>query len=1160
MKNALIRVLKISLIILAFILVILLVFGVVLSLDWPWWVGLFLLLILIGLGMAFLFFRKVWLKRREEQFVQQIIDQDESHLKILAGKEKDDLKDLQNRWKEAIEALRRSHLRKYGNPLYVLPWYMVIGESGSGKTTALQSARLSSPFAEVSRTSGVSGTRNCDWYFFEQAIIIDTAGRYAIPIDEGKDKEEWQKFLTLLLKYRRKEPIHGLIVTIAANKLLEAPQESLEEEGKNIRRRVDELMRVLGAKFPVYVLVTKCDLIKGMTQYCDQLPEKCVDQSMGFLNRDLSTDMATLQENAINTLGERLRNHRLLLLHESKTREVDPGLLLFPEEFENLRKGLASFLKGAFVENPYQETPLLRGLYFSSGCQEGTPYSHFLKSLGLIGEKEVLPGTNKGLFLHDFFSKVLPKDKGLLAPTKRALEWKALTRHLGFTSWVVLGIALAGLLSFSFVKNLRTIREVSHEFTMKSTFLRGETPSDLNAMDRFRQAILEMERQNRNWIVPRFGLNESIKVERGLKGKYCKEFQDGFLTPLDKRMSGALASFASSTPDDVIGQYVAHLVRRINILKACLEGKGFEVLLSKPQPSYFSTLSKGEEEISPEIRKKFGELYLYYLIWRLDPGDLKQEISALQAWLKQILSLRRNNLQWIIAWVNNQGNFPSITLEEFWGKGGSGSDEKSIGPAFTRKGKELMDSFLREIELALPDPLILAQPKTEFEKGYRTLCFDTWYQFGTVFPKGIERLHGKQEWQQMTTRIATDQGPYFALINKMSLELEPLLKGGGLPSWVQQTYQFQLAKAQAIAESALKDKGTFGKAAEEAKKLLVTVEKTFDKGSGENLESQLSAAKVCQEYQSALSTIVSGSSSRNQAYQMASQAFGEDPATSKSPFFIAHGAATRIGNIFSKTKPAEEVFWKLIAGPMEFLWTYVRMEAACYLQNQWEEKVLAEIQGTTGPQSMQLLLGPEGHAWKFIRGPAAPFVTRGLQRGYYAKEVLGGMIPFEASLFSFLMKGSQTTSFAKQNYPVVIKGLPTDANADAKIKPHSTRLELQCSGSGQSLANYHYPVSKTFHWSPETCNDVLFQMEVGNVLLTKKYTGQHAFPEFLQDFRGGQHTFYPQEFPVERDSLEQMAIKFIRANYQFSGDQPILEQMGSLPRQAPRNITRCWEQ
>lgn len=401
MKTFFFKYLKYGLIAVALFLAIILVFGLVLLLDWPWWMGFFLLLVLIGLGIGFLFLRKIWLRRKEERFVQQVIEQDESNLKAVSGKEKDDLKELQNRWKEAVDALRGSHLRKYGNPLYVLPWYMVIGESGSGKTTAITSARLSSPFAEMSRISGLSGTKNCDWWFFEQAIILDTAGRYAIPIDEGRDKEEWQKFLALLIRYRRREPIHGLIISIAADKLLEGQSGVLEEDGKNIRRRIDELMRVLGTKFPVYVLVTKCDLIQGMTQFCDHLPEKSLDQPMGFINQDLKTDVTAFQEQAFQAIGERLRNLRILLIHQPGAKEVDPGLLLFPEEFENLRKGLQSFMNGAFKENPYQETPILRGLFFSSGRQEGSPYSHFLNALGLIGEKEVLPGTNKGLFLHD---------------------------------------------------------------------------------------------------------------------------------------------------------------------------------------------------------------------------------------------------------------------------------------------------------------------------------------------------------------------------------------------------------------------------------------------------------------------------------------------------------------------------------------------------------------------------------------------------------------------------------------------------------------------------------------------------------------------------------------------------------------------------------------
>ncbi len=1142
------------------ILVILLVFGVVLSLNWPLWVGFFLLLILVGAVIGFLFFRKIMLRRREQRFVQQVIEQDESHLKALTGIEKDDLKELQERWKEAIEALRRSHLRKYGNPLYVLPWYLVMGESGSGKTTAINSAKLSSPFAEVNRTSGISGTRNCDWWFFEQAIIIDTAGRYAIPVDEGRDKEEWQRFLNLLVKYRKKEPIHGLIMTMAADKLLVATPETLEEDGRHIRRRIDELMRVLGIKFPVYLLVTKCDLVEGMIQFCDQLPEKSLEQPMGFINQDLSRDVAAFQDRAISALGERLRNLRILLLHQSGAKGVDPALLLFPEEFDNLKKRLDPFIKGTFQENPYQETPILRGLFFSSGRQEGTPYSHFLKALGLIGEKEVLPGTSRGLFLHDFFAKILPKDRGLFAPTKRAIEWRIVTRNLGLTSWIVLGIALCGLLSFSFVKNLRTIREASHEFA-KPLVLRGDLLSDLSTMDRFHQAILKVERQNRDWWIPRFGMNESLKVETGLKNKYCTQFQKGFLVSFDKQMSGSMASLTAATSDDIVGRYVTHLVRRINLLKARLGGQLFETLQTKPQPSYDPILFVTDQKTVPEKRKKFGDLYLYYLVWRLDTGEIQKEIEVLQAWLKDILTLRRTNLHWLIVWADRQESLLSITLQDFWGGSLAAPGEKLITPSFTRKGKELIDSFAKEIDSALVDPLVLTDQKAEFEKWYRVVCFDAWQGFGALFPKGVERLGDAKQWQPMAAKMATEQGPYFAFLNKVAIELEPLVKVEGLPPWLQQVYQFQIVRNLSKTQAA--GGGFLGKAAEEGRKLIGSIEKRTGKDlGGEAAESQIAAAKAIQDYQNALASLAPLSVSRSQAFQITSQVYSEDPSTSKSPIFAAYGALTRLKNSMAKGRPGEDVFWKLITGPIDYLWSYARTETACYLQNQWEEKVLAEAQGAAGQQAMQILLGPDGHVWKFLKGPAGPFISRSLQRGYYPKEILGGAVPFEASFLSFLTKGAQAqaTAVTKQNYNVLIRGLPTDANPEARLKPQSSRLELQCASGAQSLINLNYPVSKTFIWSPETCGDVLFQVEVGDVILSKKYTGNQAFPEFLQDFRGGHRTFLPNEFPGEKAALERLGIKYIKVNYLFTGDQQVLGQIRSLPGQAPRNIVKCWAQ
>lgn len=1149
MKEMILKFVKIFLVVVAILLAIALVFGVVYFLNWPWWVGIFLLLILLGLGLGLLFLRKIWHRRREQKFVQQVIEQDEAHLKSLTGKEREELKEIQNRWKEAIETLRRSHLRKYGNPLYVLPWYLVIGESGSGKTTAISSARLSSPFAEYTRTSGISGTRNCDWWFFEQTIILDTAGRWTIPIDESKDKEEWQRFLNLLIKYRKKEPLNGLIVTIAADKLLSAPPEVLEDDARNIRRRLEELMRVLGTKVPVYILVTKCDLIQGMVQFCEQLPPECLDQAMGYIKKDLTAPVSSFLDQAFQTISDRLHDLRLLLLQQMRPSAIEPGFLLFPEEFTALKIGLKVFMEVAFRENPYQETPLLRGLFFSSGRQEGTPYSHFLKELGLIGEREVLPGTSKGLFLHDFFAKILPKDRGLLAPTQRALQWRSLTRNLGLVSWVTLGIAVCGLLSFSFVKNLQTLREVTREFA-KPPVLRGEMSADLQTMDRFRLAILKVEEENRGWRIPRFGLNESLKVEIGLKEKYCALFQKNFLANFDKEMGDLIMGLTDSSPDEAIGPYVGHLVRRISLLKAKLAGEDMESLRKRPQPSYESPLAKGPG-ISAEVRKKFGDLYLYYLLWRSDEGEINKEIATLQSWLKHLLALKGGQLQWLITWANGQG-LPPITLADFWG-GQTQAGEKIIPPAYTRKGKEVMEKFLQEVEMAPPDPIALTKQKAEFEKYYQKACFEAWYQFGLFFPRGAERLKGKNQWQQMAAKMATDQGPYFEFLKRLIQELEPLLKDENIPLWVSQLYEIQGLKTGAPVP------GILTKAAEEGKKLISKGKKIIPQGPlpGEEVAQ---TNKFYQEYRSALSAIAPIATSRQQAFQLATQVFGEDPATSKAPFFIAQAALNRLKTSV-KGRPLDGMIAKLLAGPLEFFFQYMRWEAACHLQNQWEQMVLAETQGMPDQQATQLLSSSEGPVWKFVKGPAAPFIGWNMQRGHYSKEAWGGSIPFEPSFFAFLKQTATSKhTVTKTNYVVGIKALPTAANAQAKVQPQSTKLELLCGGTTQTLINYNYPVSKNFQWSPDTCSDVLLQIEVGDVVLKKKYTGYQAFPEFLQDFKGGIRTFFANEFPAEKAALDRLGVQFIRVKYEFSGELPALGKLMTLPRQAPKNIVRCWDQ
>jgi len=1155
------KILKAFLVALVVVIVVVLVFWLVLGMGWAWWVGIFILLGLLGLVLCLLLLRSILLRRREQRFVQQVIAQDEAYRKTLGDKEKEGSKELQDRWKEAITALRKSHLKKYGNPLYVLPWYMVIGESGSGKTTAIQSARLSSPFAEIRRASGISGTRNLDWWFFEQAIILDTAGRYAIPVDEGRDKDEWQRFLRLLAKFRKREPINGLVVTIAADKLASSGPDDLEEDGRSIRRRIDELMRVLGAKFPVYVLVTKCDLVQGMTTFCDTLPEETLSQAMGMINQDLSTDAQSFTGSCMHSLGERLRDLRLLLFHKSRSKTPDPGLVLFPEEFENLKPGLSAFMKGTFQENPYQETPILRGLYFSSGKQEGSPYSHFLKELGLIEEREVLPGTSKGLFLHDFFSRIMPADRGLFAPTQRTLEWSKLTQNLGLAAWLAVAVALCGLLSFSFAKNLMIMRDVQKEVS-KPVVLQNELVADVISLDRFLQAILRVEDRNRGWWLPRFGLSESMQVERELKTKYCKQFYDGFLLDYDEKTAETVTQLSAETSQEVIGAHAAQLVRRINLVRGRLENEGLETLRARPQPSYVRTLQAAGQEVIPEVGQKLADLYFYYVFWYEDTNVLNKEMNELLILLRHVLTLKDSNLNWIAAWTNLDPALSYLTLQDFWGGSLDLEDENRVPPAFTIQGKVKVDSFVAEIESALFDPMIIASRKLEFQTWYPKAYFNAWHDFGVAFPRGADRLNGKAEWRQVASLMGIDQNPYFALLERIAAAIEPFSKSPELPSWLQLVNDFKTTRGKAakLKEPEGEKPGIIKKATQKVEKKLAKLEKQTGLKAGD-LESKLIASQALRDYQDALAEIAPVSASRETAYQVATAIYSDDPATSKTPFYAGTRALGQLNSAMASTAPDQELFWKLMQGPLDYFVTFISRETACQLQKLWETEVLVEVQGAPDTTTlMELLLGEDGYAKKFVDGPAKPFLARSIRKGFYAKELMGQSVPFDAYFFTFLTRGSRAARPVKASYTVTIQAEPTGANKEAEVIPHETVLEMQCANETLRLVNLNYPVRKSFKWSPQSCGDVAFTIKIANLTLTRKYTGSMAFAEFLRDFEKGSRTYYARDFPDEQADLKRMGVKYITAKYSFKGHRPVIGLFRTGPGRVPEEIAACWDQ
>jgi type VI secretion system protein ImpL len=1180
MKKILLAALKFVLIASLLLIIVMISFGFVLWMSWPWWLGLFFLIGFAGLSLVWIFIRKLLLRRREQHFVHQVIQQDEAYLQGIGNADQEGQRELQARWQEAIDTLKASHLSKYGNPLYVLPWYLVIGESGSGKTTAIKSANLSAPFTETSKVGGISGTRNCDWWFFDQAIIIDTAGRYAIPLNEGQDKKEWQKFLSLLVKYRKKEPLNGLVVTISAEKLLKSSPQQIEIDAQNIRQRIDELMRSLGSRFPVYVLITKCDLIQGMTQFCNLLPDRCLDQAMGFLNQDLSTDTEFLHSRLIETITKRLRELRLLLLNQTYAgKKPDPGILLFPDEFQGLSSSLHSFIQNAFKKTPYQETPILRGIYFSSGRQEGTPYSHFLSALGLIKTQEILPGTSRGLFLHDLFSQIMPGDKKLFAPTVRSLAWNRLTRNIGVAAWMTIVLALCGLLSFSFVQNLTTMRKAGNEFNT-SVALQGKLLSDVIVMDRFTKAVTHVEEYNNRWWFPRFGLYKSRDIEIQLKEKFCRQFNHDYSAEFDRQLKKTLSGYSSATPDEKIGRSIAHLARRINLLKARLDNTEFTALAKKRQPSFQPVIPSDDADLVRKVSDRIVDQNLRYLSWQTKPDVLREEIAHLQAMLQHILTLPGTNLNWLASWVNADSGLPYLTLKDFWGDRLTKVDAASVPPAFSTKGKEIIDNLLVEIESAVNDPLIISTNKVKFSTWYVQAYAQVWYDFGNKFPEAEYFLADKASWQQVAVTMAEEKNPYFSVLQTMAKELQGIKDQQAPPPWLSLLFQMENVLMVAKGESVMQENGSFlSKVTEKGKKAIGSLENKLEGSeAGQLLGDQFKTGKYFHSYKEALTNITLASSSRQVAFQMANDIFKDDPATSKSPVYLGQQQLVLLQNELKAGGDAQAMVWRLVSGPLRFLRDYVCLETSCQLNALWEKNVLVEIQGLDDKSRLnELLFEANGFALRFLQGPAEPFLGRDLKRGFYPKTALGRVLPFKKSYLSFLTEGTRMAKFKPdfhfdenppdnlsleqiaslpadtsqpavpepikmlENYAVDISAQPTSVNKEAKIIPHATRLELVCENKTTSLINMNYPVRKEFNWAPLSCEEVGLQIEVGSLVLKRQYKGKFAFPLFIRDFQSGSHTFKPSDFPDEQKLLSRMQIQSINVSYTFNRIKPVLE-------------------
>ena len=532
----------------------------------PWIARLIVILLIVLAYVGSILWKKLKAVRASDKLVAAVVQS--------AAKEQPsaDAVALRERFEEAIGTLKAQ--RRSGHSLYDLPWYAIIGAPGSGKTTALVNSGLHFPLEQKSGSyalKGIGGTRNCDWWFTDEAVFLDTAGRYLTQdSDATADSAGWLEFLALLRKYRRRRPLNGILLTISAQDLMQGST-GLESHIDAARRRLTELNRELRVQLPIYVMVTKADLVSGFAEYFDDLTLEGRQQVWGVTfpyEQTVAGKAADRFAPELDRLLGRINQRVFERVEEDGDPRRRARVFAFPQQMAALRETLTQFITGVFTSNRFEQRAMLRGVYFTSGTQEGTPIDRILGGLsrrfGMAAEAERPAGRGKAYFIERFLKDVLFPESGLAGVNRRFEMQTAAAQVGGYALMAAVAILGVAALIISYTRNDAYLSDVQAAAAkLRETPPPAAGASLDEAVPRLDAVRLVSESANRfpdgaPWSM-RWGLFQGTSLGDAASDAYSRELDHALLPHIAQRFRQRLIQYAPE-PERLYAYLKAYLM------------------------------------------------------------------------------------------------------------------------------------------------------------------------------------------------------------------------------------------------------------------------------------------------------------------------------------------------------------------------------------------------------------------------------------------------------------------------------------------------------------------------------------------------------------------------------------------------------------------------
>lgn len=675
-----------------------------------------------------------------------------------------------------------------GDHLYDLPWYLTIGLNRVGKTSLLNHSGLEFLFSTALKVSHFKSDNphSVNWWFSNEALFIDPDSDLLTQtpmahLKEGETDPElarhlWLDFLEWISEVRARRPLNGLILVVDLPYLVNANVATRRVYAGILRARIQETISMLSSQMPIYVVLSKIDLLHGFEQLFKDTSREAREKLFGFTfslkaSKDSKEWLDEFNAQYAEFL-EKLNEYLPKAMMDSHNQEDRVALYSFNRQLAGIQEILSQFLKEVLMSDKYSMQPLIRGVYFTSVYQQGVPKNLFLNESAR--RYKLMPFLTRAqnnlystpFFTYELFNRLILQEAGLAQDNVKEVERKRkrLTRMtiIGTTSALV----LLGFVNYYYASNVRSLDRVKEKVELfsllpeKTNTLDPTGQTMLYELNLIRDATLELGDFHKQTFVSELGLNQGKKVGKEVEATYLRLLNYGYLRHLIAGVAHELSLVERESDEQLELLRVFHMLTEQEARQSDIVKNYFE--------HYWQVMFPGEAHIQNNLMTHLDYALKYTDLGKLRMAGNEEAINVLSPY-DELVQLAQIDLRKIPMEQRIYRSFKHYGLAKF----NTPLDLRNeVGPAFDiifdqNDGKEMsteipaiftkrgIDQYYTKqsdqvYEMALVDDWIIGQrdqkeyTSADLERFKTQIREQYGSDYASVWRKALNRLEVKQ--------------------------------------------------------------------------------------------------------------------------------------------------------------------------------------------------------------------------------------------------------------------------------------------------------------------------------------------------------------------------------------------------------------------------------